>query len=537
MEPGNKTRRCKQCGQPLDGDSRDGALFCSDKCRMRNYRHQKNKEATPPQKQIEPAKEKPLSGINPPEKKSAPPLHGVVNGKENNSDTQQVPLWETVEVENPELIKIRSEIKMLEERQKRIDAEQEKIINILKAEGIDIAKALPWIGAGAGAVAGTYIVSQRKPTNKKADPNQVWKDVGTVVGLTLLGAILSSILRPDPKTEEERKLKEREDLIRQSEARAKEKKWNMERISQLQNHARTLPEWVPQKHLNKKIQQWLSGEISSGKAKKENAEAITKWNNQKTKREMENDENMSGRESITPLTEKHPDNMPRILEPGEDLQQTGNGDSTNPRLVNSMDLGKIKFRRFNFQGRWREFLGLPDIHFEAVIFGSPGSGKSTLAAQLANYLSTNFGRVIYVSAEEGISATFQDKMNLTAAMHPRLDVGDVRHWKQLELLPIDECNFLVLDSLQQLGIDEVVYKQLRQRYPNCAIISISQSTKDGKMRGSNVIAHDVDISIEVSGGVAVCIKNRFQATGRKFQVLPKPPLAGGQPKEPDQIIF
>ena len=37
---------------------------------------------------------------------------------------------------------------------------------------------------------------------------------------------------------------------------------------------------------------------------------------------------------------------------------------------------------------------------------------------------------------------------------------------------------------------------------NSALITISQSTKDGKMRGSYEIIHDSDIAVAASGGIA-----------------------------------
>ena len=62
-------------------------------------------------------------------------------------------------------------------------------------------------------------------------------------------------------------------------------------------------------------------------------------------------------------------------------------------------------------------------------------------------------------------------------------------------------------------------KKLRLAYPECAFITISQSTKDGKMRGSNELKHDCDIEVEVAHGIATTIKNRFLEPGKEFKVF------------------
>jgi predicted ATP-dependent serine protease len=79
--------------------------------------------------------------------------------------------------------------------------------------------------------------------------------------------------------------------------------------------------------------------------------------------------------------------------------------------------------------------------------------------------------------------------------------------------------FILIDSFDNMRIDAEKLKQLRTRYKNSALISISQVTKDGKIRGSNEIAHDVDIEVIVTNGLAFTNKNLFKEKGREFQVF------------------
>lgn len=513
-------RRCKRCNTKLDGKQRDDAVFCSDKCRMRHYRALKKRQGMVPvepgQKGLTLGKDG-LNGVplTQEKKTGAPPLKGILNMDKGESPP---PAYVTVQVPNPEHKNLSGQMEQINRQIKQNEQRRQAILQDLEKGMPDHEAARKITMAGFAAYLGYNIPAGEVKKPKDRENIQAIKVLMSVMAGSL-GYFIGCLMQDDEKSKERKRLEWRNKLIiEHNELVARNDELKLDRISLQAKLILTSP-ILTEKRL---------GEVSQ-------ILALKKAEDKKPVIRPE----LNGIESVeTSWTKALHGDLPPILEPDKDIPASGKRDKNTPRFINSMDLNKIRFSRFNFQGHWQEFLGLPDIHFELVIFGSPGSGKSTLAAKLANYLASSFGRVVYISAEEGISATFQDKMNLTGSMHPNLDVADIRHWKDLEQLPMERYNFLVLDSLQQLGIDEVVYKQLREQYPDIAIISISQSTKDGKMRGSNVIAHDVDISIEVQQGVAICIKNRFQATGRKFQVLPQAEQKNKKgPNEPDNIIF
>ena len=56
-------------------------------------------------------------------------------------------------------------------------------------------------------------------------------------------------------------------------------------------------------------------------------------------------------------------------------------------------------------------------------------------------------------------------------------------------------------------------------HSNSAFVTIAQSTKDGKMRGSQELNHDSDITVQVDKGTAVSIKNRFKESGKEFGIF------------------
>ena len=85
------------------------------------------------------------------------------------------------------------------------------------------------------------------------------------------------------------------------------------------------------------------------------------------------------------------------------------------------------------------------------------------------------------------------KLNPSTINHiePFLDVADLRVFDDIiREVPTESYNFIFIDSLDNMKIDADKMKKIRERYKNSALITISQSTKDGKMRGSYEIVHD-----------------------------------------------
>jgi hypothetical protein len=212
--------------------------------------------------------------------------------------------------------------------------------------------------------------------------------------------------------------------------------------------------------------------------------------------------------------------QPKEKQPGlQPPAKNNSGIHKSKNVVSSSDLVKMYYEQFDFKGRWLDFIGTPAINFFTAIHGKAGEGKSTFAIQFAKYL-TDFWKVLYISGEEGFSQTFKDKFERQDATSPDLYVGDLRTLEEI-IKELKEYNyhFVFIDSLDTLKIGPDEMKQLRQTFPEKAFITISQSTKDGKMRGSYEIIHDSDIVIQVTDGMATTTKNRFLERGKIFKVF------------------
>jgi hypothetical protein len=193
---------------------------------------------------------------------------------------------------------------------------------------------------------------------------------------------------------------------------------------------------------------------------------------------------------------------------------------TNDKVISSKELREMNYKILNFESRWKDIFGQPAVVFHLAVHGKPGEGKSTFSIQFAHYLAENFGRVIYVSGEEGFSKTLRDKMMNNKAESEFLFFADCSSFEHIKERVENKFHFIFIDSLDTLRIDATKLRELKDLYPDSAFITISQSTKDGKMRGSNEIVHDADIAVKVEDGNATTTKNRFKERGMSFDIFP-----------------
>jgi len=190
------------------------------------------------------------------------------------------------------------------------------------------------------------------------------------------------------------------------------------------------------------------------------------------------------------------------------------------KIISSLQLASYNYDSLAFKGKWLEFFGEPSINFHCVVHGKPGEGKSTMAIQFAKYLAENFGRVVYISGEEGFSKTIKDKFINNNALMENLKVANLKKYDEIvKEIATDSFHFIFIDSLNNMRIDAEKLKLLRERYKDSALITICQSTKAGQMRGSNEVIHDADIEVIVVNGLATTNKNRFKEKYKELKVF------------------
>ena len=182
------------------------------------------------------------------------------------------------------------------------------------------------------------------------------------------------------------------------------------------------------------------------------------------------------------------------------------GMDDNGMIVNSGELLKMDFQTIGLQGKYRELIGDPSVGFFAMVFGLPKSGKSTMCLDFANHLAANHGKVLYCAIEEGFGYTLKEKIERLKANHQNLYVTDrvPEH--------LDQFQFVFIDSVSKAGLEVSDMDEMRKMNPNTSFIFIYHTTKEGKFRGVNAHAHEVDVIIEVEKGKATST-GRFNAGG------------------------
>lgn len=183
-----------------------------------------------------------------------------------------------------------------------------------------------------------------------------------------------------------------------------------------------------------------------------------------------------------------------------------------------------------FEKKYKWIEGLPQIvlqsfgrltlNFNMIVFGQSGNGKSNMIMQFIKLLLP-FGKVLYVSLEEGAEATMQ----MLAMRHLSIeDTGQIqwlhggvklRHLQE-ELRKRRSATFVIIDSLQYLNIDYTDYQILKEEFEHKkSFIWISHANgKWPEGKTANRIFYDCDIKIRVQGYIAI-IKSRLHPGGER----------------------
>lgn len=175
-------------------------------------------------------------------------------------------------------------------------------------------------------------------------------------------------------------------------------------------------------------------------------------------------------------------------------------------ILSAQQIMDMKFKTIGLKGKYQSLIGDPEPGFSAMIYGKPKQGKSTVAIDMAKEL-TKLGKVLYCAFEEGHGGTLQDKIKRNNANVPGLDFANK--------LPhnLSQYQFVFIDSVSDAGLDVDFFKALiKTNKPNTSIIGIFHATKDGKFRGGQTFAHDVDVLMRVENGV-VYAQGRYAPQG------------------------
>jgi len=172
------------------------------------------------------------------------------------------------------------------------------------------------------------------------------------------------------------------------------------------------------------------------------------------------------------------------------------------RVLTAKELARKKVAGKIIEGF--EFLGELPSKWTILLWGSPGAGKTTFALRLSAALGE---KTLFCASEQGYSDSLSKILVDWEIRTDRILISDARNLRELrqdieEFLP----SLLVVDSVNVLGGTLTVDKN----------IWIVQSTKDGRFRGEQTLAHDVDVMLKIDRERIEITKNRFGDTKEVF---------------------
>jgi flagellar motor switch/type III secretory pathway protein FliN len=174
-------------------------------------------------------------------------------------------------------------------------------------------------------------------------------------------------------------------------------------------------------------------------------------------------------------------------------------------VLTAEEMANRKLDLLNFTSFWQSLFGTPAKNFTMMFHGEPHNGKTILLLKLAQYLAENFGSVLYVSSEEYASTTMTDKVNDFLNPFPKR----LHFVESLQDVDLSQYEFVILDSVNDLGLNINQYKEIRKENPDIAFILILQHTKAGAFRGGKDWEHKAEIVGEVNKGTVTLTKNRY----------------------------
>ncbi|WP_295990539.1 AAA family ATPase [uncultured Alistipes sp.] len=173
-------------------------------------------------------------------------------------------------------------------------------------------------------------------------------------------------------------------------------------------------------------------------------------------------------------------------------------------------------------GGWRECFGEIDRTGILFVYGPSTSGKSSAALCLAKELA-QFGRVLYLSNEEGFRTSFQERLRRFTATDCGARIQFVCHETVGELIERlgkrRSADFVVIDSVQDSKILRSEYENLKRLSARKMFIFISRV--EGRQpvgRLARQIKFDADLKVWVEGG-RVISEGRYIGPVGHFDVL------------------
>ena len=187
------------------------------------------------------------------------------------------------------------------------------------------------------------------------------------------------------------------------------------------------------------------------------------------------------------------------------------------RAYNPREVSQKKYEVIKWNGQWRESFGRPAMNETWFISGASAQGKSSFVMQLAKKLC-EYGKTLYVSAEEGIRQSFQRRlemfeMNSVGRKLSIIEDPDINLLKERLSKP-KSPRFIIIDSFQVANWTYQDAMELIETFNKKSFIFISQEYKSRPMGADAVrLRYAAGVKIRVSGFMALCSGREKETAG------------------------
>lgn len=192
------------------------------------------------------------------------------------------------------------------------------------------------------------------------------------------------------------------------------------------------------------------------------------------------------------------------------------------RSISAAQALAVRNKTLEVAPEWRGCLG-DEIARHGIVFiwGNSGNGKSSAVMAFAKMLSER-GKVLYISKEEGYSLSFQNTLRRFGMQEcgSSFQVLDNESIEELveRLSKPKSPEFVIIDSVQAIGLGSKQFKQLREKFRNKLLVLVSQA--DGKRpagRPAVNMMYDADLKLWVEGHT-VFSKGRFMGDTKEYVI-------------------
>lgn len=187
------------------------------------------------------------------------------------------------------------------------------------------------------------------------------------------------------------------------------------------------------------------------------------------------------------------------------------------RAYNPREVSQKKYEVIKWNGQWRESFGRPAMNETWFISGASAQGKSSFVMQLAKKFC-EYGKTLYVSAEEGIRQSFQRRlkmfeMNSVGRKLSIIEDPDINLLKERLSKP-KSPRFIIIDSFQMANWTYRDAMELIETFNKKSFIFISQEYKSRPMGADAVrLRYAAGVKIRVSGFMALCSGREKETAG------------------------